>query len=129
MTNETNANAGSANELEQMRQALAKANDEAKTFRLERNELKTQVDSLTEQLGSMETKNKELESTMNQSSIESKLEAANLPKSFAKYMSVDDIDSQIDELRQQVSFNEDAADKPEAKKPKSTADKLFESLQ
>lgn len=124
MTNET-----SVSELEQMRQALAKANEEAKTFRLERNQLKTLNDELTEQLGSMETKNKELESTMNQSSIESKLEAANLPKSFAKYMSVDDIDSQIDELRQQVSFNEDAADKPEAKKPKSTADKLFESLQ
>lgn len=124
MTNET-----SVSELEQMREALAKANEEAKTFRLERNQLKTLNEELTEQLGSMETKNKELESTMNQSSIESKLEAANLPKSFAKYMSVDDIDSQIDELRQQVSFNEDAADKPEAKKPKSTADKLFESLQ
>lgn len=117
------------NELESMRAALAKANEEAKNFRLERNELKTQVDSLAEQLGAMETQKAELESTMNARSIESKLEAANLPKSFAKYMSLDDVDAQIDELKQQVSFNEDASDKPEAKKPKTSADKLFESLQ
>lgn len=114
--------------LEKMKEALAKANEEAKTFRLERNELKTQLEQATAKTAELEESITNLQSESQRKDIEARLKEANLPVSFAKYMSAEDIDSQIDELRSTQSFNNDAADKPVAKKPESSAEKLYQQL-
>lgn len=115
-------------ELDKMREALAKANEEAKTYRLERNELKTQLESAESKASELEESMNNLQSESQRKDIEARLKEANLPTSFAKYMNAEEIDSQIEELRSTQSFNDDAADRPVAKKPESSADKLFQQL-
>lgn len=115
-------------ELEKMREALAKANEEAKTYRLERNELKTQLEASQSRATELEEAMNNLQSEAQRNDIESQLKEAGLPTSFAKYMDPENLETQMTELRNTVSFNDDAADKPVAKKPESSADKLFQQL-
>ena len=115
-------------EMEKMKEALAKANEEAKTFRLERNELKTQLEAAESKARELEESMTNLQSESQRKDIEARLKEANLPTSFAKYMNAEEIDSQIEELRSTQSFNDDAADRPVAKKPLSSAEKLFQQL-
>lgn len=115
-------------ELEKMKEALAKANEEAKTFRLERNDLKTQLESAESKAKELEESMNNLQSESQRKDIEARLKEANLPTSFAKYMNAEEIDAQIEELRSTQSFNDDAADRPVAKKPQSSAEKLFQQL-
>lgn len=115
-------------ELEKMKEALAKANEEAKTFRLERNELKTQLEEAMAKASELEESMTNLQSESQRKDIEARLKEANLPSSFAKYMDAEELDSQIEELRSTQSFNKDAADKPVAKKPQSSAEKIYQQL-
>lgn len=115
-------------ELEKMKEALAKANEEAKTFRLERNELKTQLEEAQTKATELEESMSNLKSESQRKQIEAQLKEAGLPTSFARYMDAEEVDSQIEELRTTQSFNDDAADRPVAKKPQSSAEKLFQQL-
>lgn len=115
-------------ELEQMREALAKANEEAKNFRLERNELKTQLEQAQSKTTELEESMTTLQSETEQKSIESQLKEAGLPASFAKYMDSENVAEQMQELRSNASFNNDAADRQVAKKPISSAEKLFQQM-
>ena len=115
-------------ELEKMKDALAKANEEAKTFRLERNELKSQLEEARAKATELEESMNSLQSETQRKDIEARLKEANLPVSFAKFMNAEEIDAQIEELRSTQSFNNDAADKPVVKKPLSSAEKLFQQL-
>lgn len=115
-------------ELEKMREALAKANEEAKTYRLERNELKNKLEESETKATELEQSMSSLQSEAQRKDIENQLKAAGLPTSFAKYMDAENLETQIEELRSTQSFNDDAADRPVAKKPLSSADKLFQQL-
>lgn len=131
------------NEIEAIREALKKANEEAKTFRLETKALKEQIESMTSETQTLRT------NYMNTKAQDALKDAGLTNAKASKFIDysqvsvnadgeLEGLTEQLDALKedlpelfntqQRVSGGADAAEKREARPQKSSADILAEKL-